>query len=172
MIQLCSPLVWSRSRTSFRSIPFYFYVLYCVGVALRNKTPNRLLVFSLRPAFFMVAMPTTGFSPIDGRSSQSASSWAGVCAHTENCLVHFYYYDQTAQGACKCRTCWRDWRWKMYYKRCAENSIQVMNYPVFLTTLCNMNIIQKLAPNTELMLDYWKISSWSCMAVLNWTWQH
>lgn len=46
----------------------------------------------------MVAMPTLRFSVIDGRSSQSASSWA----HTEDCLVNFYYYDQTAQVADKC----------------------------------------------------------------------
>lgn len=52
----------------------------------------------------MVAMPTSRFPLIDGRRSQSAWSWAGVCAHTEKCLVNFYYYDQTAQGACKCRT--------------------------------------------------------------------
>lgn len=45
----------------------------------------------------MVAMPTTRFSVIDRQNSQPEWIWAGVCAHTENCLVNFYYYSQTAQ---------------------------------------------------------------------------
>lgn len=93
----------NTESTSFRSLTLHFNGLYSVGVTLETNTQWAASILA-KTHLFMVAMPTTRFSPIDGRSSQSASSWAGVCAHTENCLVNFYYYDQTAQSAHKCRT--------------------------------------------------------------------
>lgn len=104
----------------------------------------------------MVAMPTTRFSLIDGRSSQSASSWAGVSAHTGNCLVNFYYYEQTAQGAYKCRTVAAE---QTGDGKCTINAVGKVytgneQLLVFYTSFCYMNVIQKLSRNTELTLGY------------------
>lgn len=74
-----------------------------MGVTLETNTQWAANIHS-KTHLFVVAMPTTRFSLIDERSSQSALGWAGALAHTGKCLVNFYYYDQTAQGAHKCWT--------------------------------------------------------------------
>ena len=47
---------------------------------------------------YMVAMPTADFFLTEEQRGQSGYSGAAVCAHTEKCLVKFYY-DQTSPGA-------------------------------------------------------------------------
>lgn len=50
-------------------------------------------------------------------AANRASQWAGDFAHTENCLVNFYYYEQTSQGEGERRT-------EAEHGKCAINTVQ------------------------------------------------
>lgn len=137
--ELCLPFVFPQTQnTIVKQIRFISQNtdhISTVGVLWAlpyNQLPNELLIHFVTHALFVVAMPTLRFSLTDGPSSQSALSWAGVCAHSRACLVNFYYYDQTAQVADKC--------WSVAAERqgmenvpltLSNNSIQVITHCLF-----------------------------------------
>lgn len=137
--------------TSFKLLIFHFYLLCSMGVtlnAITQQTFRRLYETHL----FMVAMPTTRFSLIDGRSSQSVRHWAGVCAHTKNCLVNFYNRSgctqvldrgcrKTGDGKCTINVVG-----KVY----TGNKLSLLFFSFFFY----IDMTQKLPRKTELRLAY------------------